>query len=99
MAPVLPEPALLSIKAQSGSVETLTSLSNADHVIVLENCRDGIGLDGSGIGITAKLDVLLHDRVKTCIVELWMKSDEAQEKAHERNLRSLWVGSESQTQR
>jgi hypothetical protein len=50
---------------------SLTSLSSCDDIAVLENSRDGVGLDRGGVGIAAEVNVVDHCWVKTSSMELY----------------------------
>jgi hypothetical protein len=48
----------------------LTSLGNGDNVVPSQNGRDTVALNGRRHIVLAELDVLKHDRVETCVIEL-----------------------------
>jgi hypothetical protein len=48
----------------------LTRLSTANYIVTFQNSRQDVSLDGCQLGITAKLNVLKHDRMETSVFEL-----------------------------
>jgi hypothetical protein len=61
--------------------EWLTSLGNGDNVMTSQNCGDAVGLNGGRVGVLAELDVLEHDGVETCVLELTFVSMGIKEQA------------------
>jgi hypothetical protein len=47
-----------------------TSLSDCDDVMTSQHCRDAVGLNGRGVRVLAKGDVLLDDGMKAGVFEL-----------------------------
>ena len=51
-------------------MKKLTSLSDTNHVMVRQKSWNGISLNGRRVFITAKLDIVVHNRVEAGIFEL-----------------------------
>jgi hypothetical protein len=47
-----------------------TSLGSGDHITILQDGRDGVGLDWSRVAVATQVDVVHHDRMKASSMEL-----------------------------